>query len=454
MPEEKSIIIRIKENIFNIFTFNILVIVIVVAILMGIMTGRKAVDSEALVNFKYMRELNLGEIWVQESVPGHFSTYRPITVSLIRLEYLIFGINPPAFFTVNIILLCIVTLMINFIVYKKTHASLSALVAALLFITDWRVTPNIYIIGEVQSTLAAIFGLSALIVAWNGKRKISPLIVYLLLLSAAFCKEFGLAFALAILIFSLFKIYPNWKHYLTAAFGAVGTYSFLRIILHTIPTSSSGHASLANTIKWMIYNISNGFTFTFFPLFRTETDGELPSMLSLRFSPQEAWLILIFQIIPTIVLVILAFKNRDSYPLTLPVFFVIIGNAILFFFKYAYRFHFLGNVAMYILAGFGLSYVFKLFSKNTNLQNWLILLFMYFSAILVWRADSMHDYLVMHREWTERAMLCIPTDEYYEQEDFRGHYTGIDQETVKLVMEYYEMPLDECTCLDPTPICW
>jgi len=445
---------KFRENLFTVYIFNVLLIIGIVVALMGIMVERIAVDAEALVNFQYMQELNLGEIWIQESVPGHFTTYRPITVSLIRLEFLLFGITPPLFFITNIVLLCFVALLINFIIYQKTKTALPALIAALLFISDWRVTPNIYVIGEVQSTLAALFGLSAFIVAWNGKRRYSPVIVFFLLLGAALCKEFGLAFSLGILIFSLFKTHPNWKHYLGSAIGSVGIYSLLRILLNTLPTSSNGPTTFANSIKWMIYNISNGFTFTFFPLFRTETDGELPSILSLRFPPQEAWLILILQIIPIIIFFIFAYRDKEKYSYTVPLFFVIIGNSILFFFKYAYRFHFLGNVAMYILVGFGLSYIFTRMSEKSSLQNWLILLFMYCTAIIAWRADSMHDYLTMHREWTERAVLCIPTNEYYEQENFRGHYTGIDKETIIQVMEYYEMPLDECTCLDPTPICW
>lgn len=454
MPKGKLILVWIKEKLFNIHFLNVLVIVGAIFAIMSIMVQRKAVDPEALVNFQYMREYGLQQVWTQESVPGHFATFRPITVSLIRIVYLIFGVNPPAFFSVNIILFCVAALLLYFIIFNKTNNALPALIAALLFVTDWRGTPNIHIIGEVQSTLAAIFGLSALIVAWSGRWKFNPVVVFFLLLGAALCKEFGLAFSLAALIFSLFKSHSNWKYYLASAFGAVGTYSLLRILLNTIPTSTKGYTSLANSFKWIIYNISNGFTFTFFPLFRTETDGELPSLNSLRFPPQEAWLILIFQIIPVIVLFILAFRDKKNSAITVSLFFVIIGNSILFFFKYAYRFHFLGNVAMYALVGFGLSYLFNQMSGKAHLYNWVILLFMYSTAIIVWRADSQHDYMQMHRDWTERALLCIPTDEYYEQEDYRGHYSLVDQETVIQVMEFYEMPLDYCECLDPTPICW
>lgn len=153
MPKGKLILVWIKEKLFNIHFLNVLVIVGAIFAIMSIMVQRKAVDPEALVNFQYMREYGLQQVWTQESVPGHFATFRPITVSLIRIVYLIFGVNPPAFFSVNIILFSVAALLLYFIIYSKTNKALPALIAALLFVTDWRGLQTFTSLGKSNQRL-------------------------------------------------------------------------------------------------------------------------------------------------------------------------------------------------------------------------------------------------------------------------------------------------------------
>ena len=105
--------------------------------------------------------------------------------------------------------------------------------------------------------------------------------------------------------------------------------------------------------------------------------------------------------------------------------------------------------------------------------NILIIFFMSMVPILQWRGGHFHDYLNQLVIWSDQDLctremgmseaevdlcmksrgLCIPTEEYYLQENFNGYYSSVSPDTVQLVMEYYNMPLEHCTCLDPNPTC-
>jgi hypothetical protein len=422
-------------------------------IIMGIMVNRKALDPEALANFRFMRELTLLDVWTGGTFPGHFAAYRPVLGSLLRIEYLLFGLNPPAFFTVNLLLLGVVAFLIFEIIYRITGNILPALVAVLFFITDWRSVQTIYVIGEVQITLAAIFGLIALWLIWFRNKRPNPVVIYMLLLLSALSKEFGLAFALAVLIDAFLRKKTNWKKLAGVSIAAVATFIVLRLLMTAAPSIGKEYSSFQNMMKWIVLNISSGFFFTFVNLFRPASDGDLPTLDVLRWSPAESWLITIFQIIPIIIFFILAFRNKEDRSFTIPILFLVLGNSFLFFWRYAFRFHFLGTIGMYLVVGVGINYLYTKWLKLPQMLNTLIIGFMFLSSILLWRADRFHQYLVTHRHWTENGLLCIPTDEYYLQEDFFGYYTVTDQETVRLVMDYYGLPQEYCNCLDPYSVC-
>jgi hypothetical protein len=427
----------------------------VMVLIMGVMINRKAMDPEALANFRYMRELNLVEVWTGETFPGHFVTYRPMMATLLRLEYLVFGFNPPAYFAVNQVLLAAVALLLYDIIYRATREMLTALLGTLFFLTDWQIVQTLYVIGEVQITLAGLFGLWALWLVWFGKQesRFKPAAVFLLLLASALSKEFGLAFALAVFIYALYRREGRWKTYLILSTAAVIAFIALRYL--AVPGSPTGreYSSFQNMVKWFSVNIGSGFLFTFVNLFRPASDGDLPSLATLRFSTVQAWSMLILQIIPLIVLFILGFKEKDLRRFTIPLLFLLLGNSLLFFFNYAFRFHFLGKIGMYGVVGIGISELYRKWIANPRRLNTLIVVFMYFAAVLFWRGEIFHQYLVTHRHWTENGQLCIPTEAYYQQQDFFGYYTATDPGTVRMVMEYYQLPIETCDCLDPYSVC-
>ncbi|MCJ7700007.1 MAG: hypothetical protein MUO62_00350, partial [Anaerolineales bacterium] len=455
------------------YLLGIILIIISAFTIMGIMTQRTATDPEALGNFRFMRELTLGDIWTDETVPGHFVTFRPVKQSMLRIGYLLFGLNPPVFFSLNLLLLCVVAGLIYEHIYRRTGEIFPALIAALFFITDWRLTPNIYVIGEVQITLAAIFGLLALWIIWYGKGNYKPAKVFLLLLCSVLSKEFGLAFALAVFMDALIYKEKGWKTFVGVALGVVTVFMGIRLLMDAVPASVMSYSSFFNRIKWYFYNISSGFVFTFINIFRPGNDGDLPSVDNLQYTIPEAWHIVLFQIIPIVLFFILGFRKKEAQRVTLPLLFLLVGNSILFFWRYAYRFHFLGDVGMYIIMGFGIHYIFRKLGQDFHLPNAIYFCVLLMGSILFWRGQAFSQSLHQMVRWSDRGIcssesgfssleigrclqtrgLCIPTDEYYSQENVSGYYRATDQETVRLVMEYYQIPITYCACLDPYPVC-
>jgi len=444
-----------KMRINFTYLFGLLTLLTCMVLIMGVMVNRKAMDPEALANFRYMKDLDFAQIWTGETFPGHFVTYRPMMATLLRAEYLVFGFNPPAFFTVNLVLLMVTAWLVYDIIYRATGEMLPALLGAGFLITDWQIVQTLYVIGEVQVTLAGVFGLGALWLVWFGKREgmLKTAVVFLLLLASALSKEFGLAFALAVFIDAVYKREGKWKTYVMISISAVAAFILLRLLVVSGAPTGKDYSSIQNMLKWFGFNISSGFLGTFFNLFRPASDGDLPSLDNLRFTTVEAWQITILQIVPIITLFILGFKKVDERRATVPLLFLLLGNSFLFFWNYAFRFHFLGKVAMYAVIGFGIAYLFRKWAPLPRKLNLLIVTCMYLGAILLWRGQVFHEYLETHRGWTENGQLCIPTDEYYQQEDFFGYYTVTDQETVRTVMEYYDLPLETCDCLDPYSVC-
>ncbi len=471
MPNGSTNISQRKINIA--YILGVITIIVGVISIIGVIINRRLIDAEALTNFRYMRQLTLADVWTGETVPGHFVTYRPVTGSVLRLEYLIFGLNPPVFIAINLVFLGLLAILIFEIIFRKTKELLPALVAALFFITDWRLSPNVEVIGEVQITLAAIFGLSSLWLIWFGKGKFRPVIVFLLLLLSTLSKEFGLAFSLAVLMDAVINRRPDWKLYAGIAIGVVIVFIGIRIGLQTMPIPANEYSSILNRLKWYVVNIGSGFLFTFVNLFRPESDGELPNIDNLRYQSEEVVQIIVLQIIPIIMVFILGFKSKENRRFTIPLLFAIFGNSFLFFLKYAFRFHFIANVSMYIISGFGLNYLIKKWRSNSSRLNNLIIVFMIASALLVWRGTDFNQHLKQRVADSNSSIceenidlsesevalcisyrsLCIPSNKYYQQENFSGYYSSTDPKTVEIVIDYYDLPKQKCTCLDPYPTC-
>lgn len=437
------------------YLFGVFVILLTMILIMNIMINRKAIDPEALTNYYYMQELNLVDIWTGETFPGHFVTYRPVMASLLRWEYRIFDFNPPAYLAVNQGLLALVALLIYDIVYRKTGEMIPALLGTLFFLTDWHIVQTIFVIGEVQASLAGFFGLWALWLVWFGKEggRFKPVGIFLLLLAAVQSKEFGLAFLLVIFVDAIYRRQGNWKMQIIISIAVLVTFVVLRMIVLPESPVGTNFSTLKNMIYWYSLNIGSGFIFSFVNLYRPTSDGIIPSFESLNFPTLEAWGMVIFQIVPIILLFLLSFRTKEDRKVTIPLLFLLLGNSFLFFHNYAFRFHFLGKIGLYAIVGFGINHLYRKWKTNPLLWKSLLVTFMYLAAILFWRGDQFHEHLTAIRDWTENKQLCIPTPEYYQQEDFIGYYTNTTSDIVRIVMEYYDMPNEYCNCLNPNPLC-
>jgi hypothetical protein len=453
---------------YILYSLGLGLILIVVWLIMSIAINRAAIDPETLASFKFIKERSLFDFWRGETFPGHFVAYRPIMASLFKIEYLLVGFNSPIFFLTDIILICVLAYLIYDVIYRKTRNLFPSIIATLFFVTDWRHFKNIYIITEAQATLAGIFGLLALWIVWFSKIKRRNILIFFLLLASVLSKEFGLAFSLAVFIFALYERPKERKSLIAVSISVVVIFIGIRLSLGELPSTSSDFSFLT-----ALLNMASGFFFSFIPLFITKSDGDLPSLGDIHFPPAEAKMIILFQILPIVILFLMGFKDKENRRITIPVFFIIVGNSVLFFFRYAYRFHFIGNIGIYLIAGFGINHIYNKMREQSQMLDILIAIIISLILILQWRGEYFHNYLAHLVSLSDQALctremglserevglcmkkreLCIPTEEYYLQENFGGYYSSTDPDTVVMIMEYYNMPLEACSCLDPDPTC-
>ncbi|MBL6966213.1 MAG: hypothetical protein ISR60_06635 [Anaerolineales bacterium] len=454
---------------------GIVLVLIVFWVIFGISMNSKLLDPENLFAVTLISERTYGEFW-SESTYSHFVTYRPIIATIFKLEYDLLGFSPKVLNFTSLVLLAVLSCQIYDIVFRRSKNMLTAVIPALFFVTDWRLQENVDTFIGAQDTLAGIFGLWALWVLWFSQTKYKAGITFLLLLASFMSKEFGMAFALAVLVFALYEKPKQWKSIVMASFGAVAVFVAIRLVLGLIPLPGE-YPSFMNRAKWSLINIASGFIFTFLPSF-TGSDGELPLFNNINLPPTNHFqlndsTIILFQVLPIVVLFLLGFSNKKERKLYLPLFFLIIGNSVLFFYKYAYRFHFIGIIGMYLIVGLGIDFLYNKLTRKLQLVEISTIFLILLAMILQQRGLYLHDYFRSYLEWNdpsqctsdlgyspaeiERCLtyrsLCIPTEEYYLREDFHGYYSATTPDTVRLVMQYYEIPAEYCTCLNPSPKC-
>lgn len=226
------------------------------------------------------------------SLTDFLPMYRPIPYSLIWLQYQFVGSNPVPYYFANILLYIGSSIALYFVVYSLTNSRLSAIVAGLLLLTDIRSASAVYWMGERQTPLAFLFGsLGMLFFLDSHKRgslqKSRIIIIYLLFLLSALSKEYGLAFAGALVIFSLTTSPKNKRTSFFIAILVVFTYFVMRFIIarsYLNPDYCEYVGYRENTLficyndyafnirkNFYIWNIGASFIGTFFPKLFTTT---------------------------------------------------------------------------------------------------------------------------------------------------------------------------------------
>ena len=128
---------------------------------------------------------------------------------------------------------------------------------------------------------------------------------------------------------------------------------------------------------------------------------------------------------------------------------------------------------MYLIVGFGIDFLYNKLNRKLKWTEISIIFLIALAMILQQRGLFLHGYFRSYLDWNdpgqctsdlgyspaeiERCLayrsICIPTEEYYLQEDFFGYYSATTPDTIRLVMQHYGIPIEYCTCLDPSPKC-
>jgi hypothetical protein len=140
--------------------------------------------------------------------PLIYPEWRPLPYQSIWLEYRWWNIDHvAAYFVVNLLIWTTCAWLIYLIVDRILSSRIVALFTAALVLTDSRPVYALLWIVERQTSMACLFGLGALFLAIRtpGRRltRLEWTGVLLLLLASALSKEYGLAFAGALALYSL-----------------------------------------------------------------------------------------------------------------------------------------------------------------------------------------------------------------------------------------------------------
>jgi hypothetical protein len=165
--------------------------------------------------------------------PSFYPEWRPLPIETIWLQYRRSNIDGARdYFLVNLLLWATSAWLVYHIVQLLANSTPAALVAAAFVATDPRPVFGLAWIIERQSSMACLFGLLAVIIVINGRRQ--PLTrlqwvgVFVLLLASGLSKEYGLAFAGALAVYSLRE---RQYDITVAAITAAVTYATLRLAL-------------------------------------------------------------------------------------------------------------------------------------------------------------------------------------------------------------------------------
>jgi hypothetical protein len=168
--------------------------------------------------------------------PLSYPEWRPLAYLTVWAQYKMVGIRQvESYFAFNIVLWVSCAYCLYAFVYQTSHSRLSALPAAAAMVSDERAVEAIKWITGRQTTLACLFGFCALLIAGQGSLRswISPRsgAILVLLLAAAFSKEYGLAFSGALATWSLLGGSGDRRRLAGVAVAAVTIYSVSRLAI-------------------------------------------------------------------------------------------------------------------------------------------------------------------------------------------------------------------------------
>ncbi len=163
--------------------------------------------------------------------PAVYPEWRPLAYLTVWLQYRWSQIDHlEAYYVVNVLLWTGCAWLVCHIVYRLTRSSVPALLAAAIVVTDPRAVVATIGFLERATSMACLFGLTALLIIISvGDQRLTRLRwigLSLLLLASGLSKEYGMAFTGAVAVSSLIE---RRRDVATAAIAAGVTYALLRI---------------------------------------------------------------------------------------------------------------------------------------------------------------------------------------------------------------------------------
>jgi hypothetical protein len=162
--------------------------------------------------------------------PAFYPEWRPLSFATIWIEHRLFDLDGlQMHFFDNLLLWTASAWLVYRIVFAITGRGLPAFIAGLFLLLDRRCAEALTWISERQTLLANVCGLAAMGLLVRAKHRPSMrecVWLTMLLLAAGLSKEYGLAFAGAVLIDGLWR--RHW-HTSGAAMAALSIYAALRI---------------------------------------------------------------------------------------------------------------------------------------------------------------------------------------------------------------------------------
>lgn len=287
--------------------------------------------------------------------PAIYPEWRPLAYVTVWLEYRLFGLaGMPVHIFINVMLWAACAWLVYLIVDQLTGAFAAATLVAVWLLFDYRATEALALIVERQSSLACLAGLTAILMLARARhRPLSPLEasgLAGLLFTAALSKEYGLAFAAAVVAYGALS---RARQVVVSATAAVASYVAARAALADIGLRSycevMGYfdAMSFQCVDWsipgvrqMLYNIAASVVGTAVPgvltnegsigIARSQVAGGL-GMLALS-----------------------AIGLRCGGPIVRAVAVVPLANALLGFLLYRHRNQLVGVCAIAIMAGAGI----------------------------------------------------------------------------------------------------
>jgi hypothetical protein len=337
--------------------------------------------------------------------------YRPVADFTIILQYRLFGLVTGSYFFVNLLIWIACALGTYGLVAFRSKSRLSAAVAAAVLLVDPRASEALYWIEERQSSMCVLFGLGALLLAmmpaWRTRPRLRGAAIFILLLASFLSKEYGLAFAGAVLLIGAMWKDRGWRSLIAIAFLAVASYGAIRLL--TGNTDYTGYCQtvgffqqerdvcysnldLGGRLQQNAYNVGASIVGTLLPGLFSDI-GQIDVRLS-QVLVADAPLLLL-------ALFGLAKGPRRSIPLL----GLVLMNAILNFVLYRGRNQLVGMLGLYATAGTGLAYLLRaVASPRHSLLRWCVLLAL--TTILAWQTARATQLMVQSYEHAQHIDPC------------------------------------------------